>query len=150
MHLPRPSWRRSAGWMATTFTASALLTATPPASTSADTVPRPSPRRSALRLARAEVARAERTGEQLAEVEARTAVGTSLSKLARALEGAREPARAESPAGACRTRRERAGRCGRGVAARGAGTVRAGLVSRRPGNTAEPGPAPMAPIPAGR
>lgn len=53
----------------------------------------------ALRLARAEVARAERTGEHLAEVEARIAVGTSLSRLARAVEGALELARAESLAG---------------------------------------------------
>ncbi|MFJ6609125.1 S8 family serine peptidase [Streptomyces sp. NPDC091289] len=39
MHLPRPPWRRSAGWVATAFTATALLTATPPAATAADTVP---------------------------------------------------------------------------------------------------------------
>ncbi|UZI27922.1 ATP-binding protein [Streptomyces sp. VB1] len=54
----------------------------------------------ALRLARAEVARAERTGEHLAEVEARIAVATSLSRLGRAREGARELARAEALAGA--------------------------------------------------
>ncbi|MEU4176317.1 AAA family ATPase [Streptomyces sp. NPDC026589] len=54
----------------------------------------------ALRLARAEVARAERAGEHLAEVEARIAVGTSLSRLGRAPEGARELGRAEALAGA--------------------------------------------------
>ncbi|MFD9246524.1 hypothetical protein ACFV0D_32295 [Streptomyces sp. NPDC059556] len=52
----------------------------------------------AQRLARAEVARAERTGERLAEVEARIALGTSLTLLARAPEGASELARAESSA----------------------------------------------------
>ncbi|MFE5944554.1 ATP-binding protein [Streptomyces sp. NPDC056480] len=52
----------------------------------------------AQRLARAEVARAERTGERLAEVEARIALGTSLTRLARATEGARELNRAESSA----------------------------------------------------
>ncbi|MCX5400710.1 AAA family ATPase [Streptomyces sp. NBC_00102] len=50
----------------------------------------------ALRLARAEVARAERTGERLAEVEARTALGASLSRLGRTPEGAGELTRAES------------------------------------------------------
>ncbi|WP_405915981.1 ATP-binding protein [Streptomyces sp. NBC_00728] len=53
----------------------------------------------ALRLARAEVSRAERTGERLAEVEARIALGTSLSRLARPGEGAKELTRAESLAG---------------------------------------------------
>ncbi|MBP2585331.1 DNA-binding SARP family transcriptional activator/predicted ATPase [Streptomyces sp. PvR006] len=52
----------------------------------------------AQRLARAEVARAERTGERLAEVEARIVLGTSLTLLARAPEGASELARAESSA----------------------------------------------------
>ncbi|WP_406133076.1 ATP-binding protein [Streptomyces zaomyceticus] len=50
----------------------------------------------AQRLARAEVARAERTGERLAEVEARIALGTSLTRLARPTEGTRELTRAES------------------------------------------------------
>ncbi|MEV7376034.1 AAA family ATPase [Streptomyces sp. NPDC090301] len=52
----------------------------------------------AQRLARAEVARAERTGERLAEVEARIVLGTSLTLLARAPEGASELARAASSA----------------------------------------------------
>ncbi|WP_406135248.1 ATP-binding protein [Streptomyces sp. NBC_01089] len=52
----------------------------------------------ALRLARAEVARARRTGERLAEVEARIALGASLSRLARTPEGAQELTRAESMA----------------------------------------------------
>ncbi|WP_405460525.1 hypothetical protein OG786_24245 [Streptomyces sp. NBC_00101] len=70
---------------------------------------------SALRLARAEVARSERTGERLAEVEARIALGVSLSRLALEREGARELARAETlagtlpyPAGARRAERARA------------------------------------------
>ncbi|WP_299538892.1 AAA family ATPase [uncultured Streptomyces sp.] len=52
----------------------------------------------ALRLARAEVARAERTGEQLAEVEARIVLGACLSALGRTPEGAGELTRAESRA----------------------------------------------------
>ncbi|MFB8082947.1 AAA family ATPase [Streptomyces sp. NPDC056013] len=52
----------------------------------------------AQRLARAEVARAERTGERLAEVEARIALGTSLTLLGRTPEGASELAGAESSA----------------------------------------------------
>ncbi|MGW2837551.1 ATP-binding protein [Streptomyces sp. NPDC001493] len=78
---------------------------------------------SALRLARAEVTRSESTGERLAEVEARIALGAALSLLAREREGtlaqeregARELARAETlagtlpyPAGASRTGRARA------------------------------------------
>ncbi|UZI27920.1 S8 family serine peptidase [Streptomyces sp. VB1] len=39
MHLSRPPWRRSAGWVATAFTATALLTATPPAAAATNTVP---------------------------------------------------------------------------------------------------------------
>ncbi|MFF8573610.1 ATP-binding protein [Streptomyces sp. NPDC015237] len=69
----------------------------------------------ALRLARAEVSRAERTGERLAEVEARIALGTSLSRLARTREGSKELQRAESlagmlpyPAGTSRVARARA------------------------------------------
>ncbi|NGO77808.1 AAA family ATPase [Streptomyces sp. YC504] len=54
---------------------------------------------SALTLARAEVSRAERTGERLAEVEARIALGASLHRAARPGEGAGELARAESLAG---------------------------------------------------
>ncbi|MEV7569728.1 ATP-binding protein [Streptomyces tanashiensis] len=50
----------------------------------------------ALRLARAEVARSERTGERLAEVEARIAQGAALTRLARTPEGTRELARAEA------------------------------------------------------
>ncbi|MDX3684278.1 AAA family ATPase [Streptomyces sp. AK04-4c] len=50
----------------------------------------------AVRLARAEVARAERTGERLAEVEARIVLGASLSRLARTPEGTTELSRAES------------------------------------------------------
>nr|WP_262346604.1 AAA family ATPase [Streptomyces sp. QL37] len=50
----------------------------------------------AVRLARAEVARAERTGERLAEVEARIVLGAALSWLARAPEGTTELTRAES------------------------------------------------------
>ncbi|MFE3074286.1 hypothetical protein [Streptomyces sp. NPDC059247] len=53
---------------------------------------------SAMRLARTEVVRAERTGERLAEVEARIALGTSLSRLARTAEGARELTRTETSA----------------------------------------------------
>ncbi|MEU9860633.1 AAA family ATPase [Streptomyces sp. NPDC047971] len=53
----------------------------------------------ALRLARAEVARAERTGERLVEVEARIALGTTLSRLARPTEGVRELTRARALAG---------------------------------------------------
>ncbi|MFB8414761.1 AAA family ATPase [Streptomyces albidoflavus] len=56
--------------------------------------------RSASRVARAEAARAERTGERLTEVEARIALGASLSRLARAPEGRRELARAASAAAA--------------------------------------------------
>ncbi|MFD8738528.1 ATP-binding protein [Streptomyces sp. NPDC059618] len=55
---------------------------------------------SALRLARAEAARAERTGERLTEVEARIVLGTSLARLAPTPEGATELTRAESLAGA--------------------------------------------------
>ncbi|MEV6018014.1 MULTISPECIES: AAA family ATPase [unclassified Streptomyces] len=54
----------------------------------------------ALRIARAEAARAERTGERLAEVEARIVLGASLSRQAPTREGARELTRAESLAGA--------------------------------------------------
>ncbi|MFD6554594.1 ATP-binding protein [Streptomyces sp. NPDC058398] len=68
----------------------------------------------ALRLARAEAARAERTGERLTEVEARIVLGTSLSRLAPAREGAKELTRAESlartlpyPAGTRRLARAR-------------------------------------------
>ncbi|MFD5635312.1 ATP-binding protein [Streptomyces sp. NPDC127077] len=50
----------------------------------------------ALRLACAEAARAERTGERLREVEARIVLGTSLSRLAPAREAAKELTRAES------------------------------------------------------
>ncbi|MFC9122963.1 ATP-binding protein [Streptomyces sp. NPDC057067] len=50
----------------------------------------------AVRLARAEVARAERTGERLAEVEARIVLGASLSRLAPTPEGTTELSRAES------------------------------------------------------
>ncbi|MFI2780755.1 ATP-binding protein [Streptomyces sp. ALB3] len=63
----------------------------------------------AVRLAGAEVARAERTGERLAEVEARIVLGASLAWLARTAEGTTELERAESlaealpyPAGARR------------------------------------------------
>ncbi|WP_129285678.1 AAA family ATPase [Streptomyces sp. GZWMJZ-114] len=51
-----------------------------------------------LRLARAELTRARRTGERLAEIEARLALATCLSRLTRTTEGARELARAESQA----------------------------------------------------
>ncbi|MDP5310116.1 ATP-binding protein [Streptomyces poriferorum] len=51
---------------------------------------------SARQLALAEVSRAERTGEHLAEVEARVALGASLTVLAEEAEGAGELARAES------------------------------------------------------
>ncbi|MFD3996058.1 ATP-binding protein [Streptomyces sp. NPDC058548] len=54
---------------------------------------------SARRRVLAEVARAERTGERLAEVEARVALGASLVMLSRDDEGAQELARAESLAG---------------------------------------------------
>ncbi|WP_405776276.1 ATP-binding protein [Streptomyces sp. NBC_00859] len=54
----------------------------------------------ALHLARAEVVRARQTGERLAEVEARIALGASLTRLGRTPEGVRELARAESAAGA--------------------------------------------------
>ncbi|WP_406374686.1 AAA family ATPase [Streptomyces sp. NBC_00647] len=53
----------------------------------------------ALRIAGTEVARTQRTGERLAEVEARIALGTSLSRLARTREGVEELKRAESLAG---------------------------------------------------
>ncbi|MCX5006748.1 AAA family ATPase [Streptomyces sp. NBC_00638] len=69
----------------------------------------------ALRIAGTEVARTQRTGERLAEVEARIALGTSLSRLARTREGVEELKRAESlagvlpyPAGARRAARARA------------------------------------------
>ncbi|MFH9618374.1 ATP-binding protein [Streptomyces pratensis] len=51
---------------------------------------------SARQLALAEVSRAERTGEHLAEVEARVALGASLTALAEEAEGAGELDRAES------------------------------------------------------
>ncbi|MER7728301.1 AAA family ATPase [Streptomyces sp. NPDC096323] len=51
---------------------------------------------SARQHALAEVSRAERTGEHLAEVEARIVLGASLSMLAEEAEGAEELARAES------------------------------------------------------
>ncbi|WP_328892518.1 ATP-binding protein [Streptomyces sp. NBC_00236] len=51
---------------------------------------------SARQLALAEVSRAERTGEHLAEVEARVALGAALSMLAEEAAGAEELARAES------------------------------------------------------
>ncbi|MGW8884224.1 ATP-binding protein [Streptomyces sp. NPDC055749] len=51
---------------------------------------------SARQRAQAEVSRAERTGEHLAEVEARLALGASLAMLAEEAEGAEELARAES------------------------------------------------------
>ncbi|MFJ7960154.1 ATP-binding protein [Streptomyces sp. NPDC096319] len=50
----------------------------------------------ALRLARAEVARSERTGERLAEVESRIAQGAALTRLGRTPEGTRELTRAEA------------------------------------------------------
>ncbi|MEU6440181.1 AAA family ATPase [Streptomyces sp. NPDC047046] len=50
------------------------------------------------RLARAELARARRTGERLVEIEARLALGTCLSRLRRTTEGTRELARAEAQA----------------------------------------------------
>ncbi|MGW1536776.1 ATP-binding protein [Streptomyces aureus] len=69
----------------------------------------------ALRLARAEAARAERTGERLTEVEARIVLGTSLARLAPEREGTKELTRAESlaralpyPAGTRRLARARA------------------------------------------
>lgn len=69
---------------------------------------------SALRLARAEVARSERTGERLAEVEARIALGVSLSASPwRGRVPGSSPAPKPSP-GPCRTRRVHAGRSGRG------------------------------------
>ncbi|MFE7513174.1 hypothetical protein ACFU8I_18425 [Streptomyces sp. NPDC057540] len=52
----------------------------------------------AMRLARAEAARAERTGERLAEVEARIALGTALHRLGRTPEGTQEPTRAVASA----------------------------------------------------
>ncbi|MEU2656002.1 AAA family ATPase [Streptomyces sp. NPDC007325] len=52
----------------------------------------------AMRLARAEVARAERTGERLAEVEARIVLGTALTSLTRSREGSEQLARAEAAA----------------------------------------------------
>ncbi|MFI8372119.1 ATP-binding protein [Streptomyces sp. NPDC085466] len=52
----------------------------------------------AMRLARAEVARAERTGERLAEVEARIVLGTALTSLTRSREGGEQLARAEAAA----------------------------------------------------
>ncbi|MFK0173660.1 ATP-binding protein [Streptomyces sp. NPDC090306] len=65
----------------------------------------------ARRLARAEVTRSQQTGERLAEVEARIALGTSLAHLTRAEEGEAELTRAESmaealpyPAGSDRAR----------------------------------------------
>lgn len=68
----------------------------------------------ALRLARAEVTRSERSGERLTEVEARIALGTALCRLAQSREGSRELARAETlaaalpyPAGARRAERAR-------------------------------------------
>ncbi|MFE7552448.1 ATP-binding protein [Streptomyces gardneri] len=48
----------------------------------------------AMRLARAEAARAERMGERLAEVEARIALGTALHRLGRTPEGTKELTRA--------------------------------------------------------
>lgn len=51
---------------------------------------------SARQRAVAEVSRAERTGEHLAEVEARLALGAALSVLGEDAEGAGELARAES------------------------------------------------------
>ncbi|WP_159329245.1 ATP-binding protein [Streptomyces tendae] len=57
-------------------------------------------RSAALRLARAEVARTRRTGERLAEVEARTALGACLCRLGRAPEGDAELRRADSLAAA--------------------------------------------------
>ncbi|NEA38883.1 hypothetical protein, partial [Streptomyces sp. SID11385] len=51
-----------------------------------------------LRLARAELTRARRTGERLVEIEARLALGACLTRLARTAEGARELARAEAQA----------------------------------------------------
>ncbi|MFF6883544.1 ATP-binding protein [Streptomyces sp. NPDC012421] len=52
----------------------------------------------AMRLARAEVARAERTGERLAEVEARIVLGTALTSLTRSREGSEQLTRAEAAA----------------------------------------------------
>ncbi|MEV0850242.1 AAA family ATPase [Streptomyces sp. NPDC049954] len=54
----------------------------------------------AVRIARAEVSRTAHTGERLTEVEARIVLGTALSRLSRAQEGAKELTRAESLAGA--------------------------------------------------
>ncbi|MFB6531568.1 hypothetical protein [Streptomyces sp. NPDC056399] len=48
----------------------------------------------AMRRSRAEAARAERTGEGLAEVEARIALGTALHRLGRTPEGIKELTRA--------------------------------------------------------
>ncbi|MFI6647485.1 ATP-binding protein [Streptomyces sp. NPDC050529] len=69
---------------------------------------------SARQRAAAEVSRAERTGEHLAEVEARLALGAALSLLGEEAEGAEELARAESlaeilpyPAGTSRAARAR-------------------------------------------
>ncbi|WP_328580546.1 hypothetical protein [Streptomyces sp. NBC_00370] len=68
----------------------------------------------ALPLARAEVTRARHTGERLAEVEARIALGASLSRLARKPDGTKELVRAEKlaealpyPAGTRRAARAR-------------------------------------------